>query len=173
MTSTPADLRAQAAESDRRAAESFDRCDTDGFVSQWANGITSRQLRLQADILEAGGVAEFPALFDLDGNLVAAKLVDGRYGQSWCLLATDDADSFAIGWFSPSHARKGERRLRTDRAKGFTEGTVKAPAKAGIAASGTGLAGAVTAHVTVYRADGGFSRDAEIVATVAGYDTDY
>ena len=42
MTSTAAQLR-EAAAADRQAAyDSFERCDTDGFMSQWASGLVDR-----------------------------------------------------------------------------------------------------------------------------------
>src|SRR5690606_26317917 len=58
------ELREMARGRDREAADSFDRCDTDGALSQWASGINAQKYRLQADIAENGGMWEFPALFD-------------------------------------------------------------------------------------------------------------
>ena len=69
------ELRSEAAKREQSAADSFDRCDTDGFLSQWASGLTARELRLQAEIEEADGLAEFRGLFDKDGNRIKAKLV--------------------------------------------------------------------------------------------------
>lgn len=167
-------LRASAAADRAAAAESFDRSDTDGFVTQWAHGISAHLKDAQADIVANGGMAEVPALFDLDGNLVAAKLVQTRYGMAWGILPSDDPSGRFVGWFNPSEARKGATRLATDRRKGYTEGVVKAPAKAEIVSSGTGLSGAASARVAVRRTDGGFSRDVEIVTTVSeGYNLDF
>ena len=171
---TPAELRAQAAENDRRAQESWERSDTDGFLSQWASGITARLQRRQAEILENGGKADFPALFDAEtGELVPAKLVETRYGLAWGILADDNPRSRFVAWFNESSARKGATRLRNDRRKGYTVGRVLAPAKAEIMGSGTGLAGAASAYVGVRRLDGGFSRDVEILETEAFYGKDW
>lgn len=167
---TPTEYREKAAEADRAAAESFDRCDTDGFLSQWANTITAQQHRLNADIVEQGGRSAFPALFDLDGNLVAAKFIPTRYGTAWGLLASDDPDAAITGWVNRSKAQDPARRAATLAQKGYTEGTVLAFARAKVCGSGTGLAGAANAYVAAVRTDGGFSRDVEIITRDANTD---
>jgi hypothetical protein len=165
MTTTASQHREAATAADTRAAESFDRCDTDGFVSQWASGITARLERAKADLADAGGLASFPALFDTDGNLVPAKLVDGRYGMVWGLLPGADPSGRFTGWFSPSGAAAAARRQATDARKGYQVGRVLAPAAATIMGSGTGLAGAASCYVGRYRTDGGYSAGAQIVTT--------
>lgn len=167
---TARELRDRAAKWSAESAASFERCDTDGFLSQWANDITARELRAQAEIVENGGRSEFPALFDLDGNLVAAKLVETRYGYAWALLESDDPRSRIVGWFNASKARTDDKRIAANTRKGYSVGRVLAPAKAEIMAHGTGLAGAASAYVGVRRTDGGFSRNAEVVETVSRYD---
>ena len=67
-------LKMEAEKSRQQSIESFDRCDTDGFLSQWANDMESQELLLQAQIESNNGLYEFPALFDLNGNRVRAKL---------------------------------------------------------------------------------------------------
>ena len=127
---TAADLRAQAAAHDIEAHASFERCDTDGALSQWASGINARQLRLEAEIVENGGVWEFPALFDLDGNWVPARDIDGRYGPCWMIL---DESGDATGEFAPFRpARKSTLEKR-----GYREGIVTRPAKADTGSSGS------------------------------------
>lgn len=160
---TPEELRAAAAEADARAEESFKRSDTDGFLSQWASGITARLYREQAAIEEDGGRIPVPALFDAEGNLVAARLVSGRYGVSWGLLPSDDPHGRFTGWFRPSKARTAARRQAADAARGYQVGLVRAQGKAEIMGSGTGLSGAASCYVGRRRADGGFSRDVEII----------
>jgi hypothetical protein len=168
-----ADLHRADAQAHRdEAAASFDRCDTDGFVSQWASGLSARQADLAAEIADNGGRAEFPALFDLDGNLVAAKLVyvNDRYSYGskvakWAVLADDDPRSAAVQWIKAFPVRRS-----TMVRKGYTEGTVLAPAKADLGGGGTGLAGALTVREVAVRTDGGFSRDVEIVTADAGYE---
>ena len=157
-TLTTADaLRAEAARHEQNAADSFDRCDTDGFVSQWASGLNARVARLQATIVENGGTAEFPALLDLDGNLVPAKLINGRFGMVWGLLASDDPQSEITSWVSAFPKRES-----TMRNKGFAEGHVRVKAKALVKGGGKGLAGAANCFAGTIRLDGGFDPNAEV-----------
>lgn len=146
--------------------ESFERSDTDGFLSQWASGLNGDKARVEAALIRAGGVDEFPALFTLDGELVAAKLIDGRYGPVWGILADDDPHGQITAWVNAFPTRKS-----TITRKGYVEGTVRAPARADITGGrGTGLSGALNCRAVVVRADGGFSRDVEIVSTCVEYD---
>jgi len=154
-------LRAQAARNEQAAADSFERCDTDGFVSQWALGVTAQQHRLQADIVENGGKGEFLALFDLDGNLVPAKLVETRYGVKFAVFATvADVKAYGapvVAWVDPFVKAKTLAR------KGYRKGHVLAAAKAELKGSGKGLAGAMSVRPVMVRTDGGFDPDAEVV----------
>lgn len=154
---TAEDHRRLAEEAEQRKADSWERSDTDGFMSQWAAGLSADKHRLAAEIAERGGRDYFPALFDLEGNLVAAKLVGTRYGMAWGLLESDDPDSSFTGWFNPSRARDEERARRTDAKKGYYVGTVLAPAKADLAGASLTSVRAVTKRI-----DGGFSREVEI-----------
>lgn len=119
-------LREKAAASERAAAESFERVDTDGFVTQWAHGVTADRDRLQAAILEDGGLATFPALFDDEEQYVPAFLNRGRFGPYW---KTIDGRTLKFG---------SQRRLREE---GLTEGLARFPAEAIIDGEGTGLSG--------------------------------
>src|SRR6476661_6496069 len=96
--------RAAAQAADQAAYDSFERCDTDGFLSQWASGLNAQKHRLQAEIEDNGGKWEFPALFDLDGNLVPAKLISTRYGMSWALLDPANPEGSFLGFFNDSQA---------------------------------------------------------------------
>lgn len=159
-------LRDEAAAKEREKRESFERSDTDGAASQWASGLAAERKRLEAQIVEQGGTHEFPALFDLDGNLVPAKLVSTRYGMSWAVLADpDDPHGEITDWIGESKARKADQRRKTMEKKGYREGVVRAPAKVKTAGSGTGMSGALSVNHYIGRADDGFSRDVEIVST--------
>lgn len=162
---TAEEHRQWARDSARQAAESFERCDTDGFLSQWASGLTADLHRAKARIADAGGTSSFPALFDMDGNLVAAKLVDTRYRRSWMLLGDDDPNGRAAGWFNPSKHSDPERRRANNAAKGFFVGKVAAPADAKLTSppGARGLGGATSVSVSVYRTDRGFSRDVTVL----------
>jgi hypothetical protein len=139
-----AGLRAEAARHEANAAESWERSDTDGFLSQWASGINAQKARAEADIAEAGGIATFSryVLEDLEGNAVAAKLINGRYGLCWAL---EDAAGKFTGEFITAHPARAatlERKGYREREEEFV-----AEATASIAANGTGLSGAATARV--------------------------
>jgi hypothetical protein len=153
---TGIELRDMAAQAERRAWESFERSDTDGYLSQWASGITAQLYRQQAEVADNGGRWEFAALFDLAGELVPAKYIETRYGMAWALLESDDPRSRIVGWFNPSRARNDATRRANDARKGYYVGRVAAPAKAD-------TAGATTVYVGVFRTDGGFSRDVQII----------
>jgi hypothetical protein len=122
MQKTSQQLLESAAAKEAEAAASFERCDTDGFLSQWALGIGAAKDRMEADLLEAGGVHEFPALFDLQGNWVRAKLIEGKYGTCWMLLdeAGEPTGKF-VGAFP--------KQRKTLEAKGYMEGYVIRPAR--------------------------------------------
>jgi hypothetical protein len=111
--------------------------------------------RLEADIAEAGGMWEFPALFDLEGNLVPAKEVEGQFGLSWMLL---NERGRCAGWFNPSRARNPEVRRRSNRKKGYYIGRVRVPADADLAGEN-----AFRVRPVALRKDNGWSPDAEIV----------
>lgn len=156
--------REQAALARQNAADSWDRSDTDGFVSQWASGINARVHDANARIAENGGTAEFAALADLDGNLVPAKLISTRYGMSWGVLSDpEDPHSSFTGWVNTSKSDDVAKQKAYLEKKGYKEVRVLAPAKATIIASGTGLSGAAGAYVGIRRSDGGFSRDVTVL----------
>lgn len=156
-TMTADELRAAARDARQSSAESWQRSDTDGFLSQWASDANAREYDARAELVDNGGVAEFPALFTVDGELVAAKLIDTRYGSRWALLASDDPRSRYVGFFGESYAASETRRRATNARKGFYVGTVKAPAYVKLSGNGYSLS------PRLFRADGGFSRDVEIV----------
>jgi hypothetical protein len=156
-TDTPDSLRA--------AADSFDRCDTDGFLSQWASGMTARKQRAQADLLEAGGMIEMSALFNLDGTVASTHRAYGEYGAYWVL---NDTASMRFGkrFFRPSKAQKAAIRRKNNAAKGFAEGIIRVAGYVDIVGSGTGLAGCASAYVaTLPSVDALKAGDYEIVST--------
>ena len=152
------ELKEQAAKHRKESYDSFERCDTDGFLSQWANNINARRCDMQAQIEFDGGKAEFPGLFDLEGNLVCAKLIDGRFGECWSLMEENTYKEYK---FTGKFISAFPKRKSTMEKKGYREGIVKAPAVAVIKGRGTGLSG--QAWVAVVRKDGGYSEDVEII----------
>jgi hypothetical protein len=160
---TAAQHREAAQASSDAEQASFERSDTDGFLSQWAHSMTARLHNEQAALADAGGMGEWPALFDLNGNLVPAKLVSTRFGIAWGILPSDDPDGRFVAWFSASSARKSATRRVNDAKKGYRVGRVLARTGAKVMGSGTGLSGAASAYVGRYRQDGGFSRDVTVL----------
>jgi hypothetical protein len=139
-------LRAEAAEAEARVQESWDRSDTDGFLSQWAGSMTAMKLRAQAKLEESGGLIEVRALFNLDGTVASTHYGYGDWGGYWVL--NDEATArYGKRFVSPSKAQKAATRRRNMRAKGFTVGTVRVRGYVDIVGSGTGLSGCVTARV--------------------------
>jgi hypothetical protein len=153
VNETAEQLRDRARQLEQAAADSFDRCDTDGFLTQWSQQMNASLHRLQADVLENGGVWTFPALFDLEGNLVAAKLVQTRHGLAWGVLASEDPHSAITKWLTAHPARES-----TLERKGYREGLVEAPGKAVLAGEQI-----TSVRPIVKRTDDGFSRDVAIV----------
>lgn len=115
-------LEASAAAHEAEREASFQRCDTDGFMSQWASGLCAQKDRAEARLLEAEGLAEFPALFDLQGQWVPARLIDGKFGPCWMVL--DHKGEFKgefVGAFPKQEATLAK--------KGYCEGVVMRPAR--------------------------------------------
>lgn len=179
---TAEELRAEADRCQQSAAESFERCDTDGFLSQWASGITARQYNMQARIAEAGGTARFAGLFNAAGERVKAKLVEvpsfQHFGTESKWLLLDEADK-ALVWVPRSgclymHCHVEADRTVLDEAPsgpsprskmakmGLHEELESAPAEAAIGGSGRGLSGCANAHVYIKRTDKGYPEDAAI-----------
>jgi len=136
-----AKLRAEAAQHDRDAADSFERCDTDGFLSQWASGLTGQQKRLEASLIENGGTTDIIGPVTVDGEPVRFRTVDTRYGRKWLVL--DDNDD-AVAWLDPFAVR-----MSTYRKKGYTLGQYQVRGIAKIIGSGTGLASAANCYAAI------------------------
>jgi hypothetical protein len=113
-------LRAKSQASHKAASDSFDRCDTDGFLSQWASDSMGSLYHYAARLADNGWTAEMDALFDLDGNLLDAEQRAGKYGTSWMIRNGDGT----VRWVSTSSARKGARRRAHYESKGVRVGRV-------------------------------------------------
>jgi hypothetical protein len=146
---TAEELRAEAARLDDRAAESFDRCDTDGALSQWSATATAMLRRAEAALIDDGGRHNFPCLFTLDGDIVPSRLRSGRYGQYWTI---EDGGTV-------NHPK----RMATLEAKGYRVGIVNRPAGVDQSIPFLGAPG------VCYRYPKGDWVDARIVHTGAGF----
>lgn len=81
--------------------DSFQRCDTDGFLSQWASGLSAQLAEEQESILRSGGKRTFYALGDLDGNELPDYREIGyydkfkfQYGRKWLVKHADGTTDF-------------------------------------------------------------------------------
>lgn len=146
QTKTPAEYTAEARTHYAAAEASFERCDTDGFLSQWAHGLSAQLAQLNAELAADGWVANFPALFDGDRRM-DAKLIPGQFGSVWLLSDTEEARYDRR--FVPF---AGNGKSRVQKSLGLHEADEMAPAKARITGKGTGLSG--SAWVEIYRTDG-------------------
>lgn len=121
MDHTPDEWRAMARECYQRSAESFERCDTDGFLSQWASDVTGRLYEQCAEVAARGGLWTFTVLADEAGNVIeGARNVKTRFGWAW---VTPDGQ-----WFNPSRDRDEDKARARNLAKGFSLVKVERPA---------------------------------------------
>lgn len=149
-------LEQSARDQRRRSQESFDRCDTDGFLSQWANDIGAELNRKKADILRNGGCALFPVLCDADGTVVADRVYRftntfAGYGtvRRW-KLPEDLAAKCGRKWIPAAAISKSRVQTKL----GLHEEDRWMPAYAAITTGGRhdrGLSGCANAFVGVFR----------------------
>ena len=146
-TKTAEQLRTESAQHIADAAASFERCDTDGFVSQWASEQMSGLKSRQADIAEAGGVWTFERLqlVKADGTPTDAREVNTRYGRKWRLDSTDQW----LPWSPARESTLGKRGYREVRE------TEVAPARAihWAPEGARGLSGATSVQTIIIRTD--------------------
>lgn len=134
-TRTAAEYREMAARSRKASADSWERSDTDGYLTQWACDSVAREYDVLADLVENGGKVEAQALFFLDGTLASADRRHNDYGYYW-LLNDEAAERFGKRFVSESNARKASTREKNYAKKGFAIGTVKGD---GVVVSGGNL----------------------------------
>jgi hypothetical protein len=146
---------AAASQDLQNASDSFERCDTDGFVSQWASGITADLNREKARICRQEGLDTFNGLYSGDTR-VRAKVVNGRFGYVWLI---DDCDQHLTGGraFIPTG-----KRSKVQRELGLSERQELAPAWVCTAGSGNGLAGAHSVRVITFRTGCKWGSDATL-----------
>lgn len=143
-------LKASAADRLRREEESFQRCDTDGFLSQWALSIGARKESEQAKVLANGGCWRFPVLL-FKGEVVATVIYHfndgfGGINRRW-KLPQALADKLGRRWVPVGRNSRVQKQLC------LSESDRWFPAKAEICGSGTGLSGAASAYVGIVKLD--------------------
>jgi hypothetical protein len=101
---TADEFRAMARASRKSSEDSFERSDTDGFLSQWASDTMARAYDLAATLAESNGRYDFEGLVDLTGNPVPCKIVETRYGPKWLVTSAWDErgqpTGDAVAWLS-------------------------------------------------------------------------
>ena len=90
---TADEYRALAKQAHERRIESFERCDTDGFVSQWAHQVTESTYHDMAWLAENDFKYTFETLVDAEGNLVPCREIETQYGVAYGVYASfEDAE---------------------------------------------------------------------------------
>lgn len=149
---TAQEYREMAAQDRSDKAESFERCDTDGFMSQWASGMMARLNDALAEIADNGGTAQFPCLMEGDRRVEAIlQNVYCKYTYSYkfqWLLGQGEARKYGRKTI-PFSGRSGKSRIQ--KKHGLSEAQETAPADAKIDAPHGG--GATSCYVLVYRTD--------------------
>jgi hypothetical protein len=159
-TKTAEDYRAEAARHEAAREESFQRSDTDGFLTQWAHGKSAELARARAKIAEAGGTSTFRGLYRRsDGKRMRAKLISYRCSYTgstkwaWSFRNADGSIDRSVGLLNDTCSTRGKLYK-----SGYEVRDETAPAAARMDGEGTGLSG--TVWVSVYRTDGGYPADA-------------
>lgn len=120
---TADEWREMARECRQRSADSFDRCDTDGFLSQWASDSLANTYRYLAELAEGSGdvqVITWPMMATPSGDWVPVpewRWVKGNFRSSVRVW-----DGTNVHWWNPSQARKAATAQRNDEKKGFRWG---------------------------------------------------
>lgn len=154
---TAEEYEAESRQALQAREESFERSDTDGFLSQWAHGLTSALAQTKAAIVRAGGRSEFWGLYTQDGRRVAARVVESQYGCSW-LLREDEAEKVGRKFIPCGETSRIQKKL------GLCEKREMAPAWAKYEGRGFGLSG--SCWVATFRTGDKWGQDATPV--VAG-----
>ena len=116
----------------QESLDSFDRCDTDGFLSQWALQRMAFLENHKKELCEKFGLHTFLGLYK--GNRrIKAKQILGEYGYSWLLHETE-REEFAGRTFLPFN--NGNGRSKILKSFGLEELKVKSPAWVDFAKNG-------------------------------------
>lgn len=164
---TAEEYRKAASENFRRKEESFQRCDTDGFLSQWALGINAELMNKKADILDNDCMDTFIGLYEGNRRVKAKMIVnifDGyRVVHSW-FLHKDEEDLIARRGkpFLPTgNNSRILKNLGLNECKEFDKAWAKIDVPAG--AKSTGLSGCANAFVRVYRCGDIWGGDTKLI----------
>jgi hypothetical protein len=127
MSTTKAqELREQAKQARQDSLDSFERCDTDGFLSQWASDCSARLLSAEADLAEYDYIWRFTTLGDAEGNLIPNKKIETKFGYAYAIFQSF-ADLEVRGAQIIQWVGTGEKAIAK---KGYTPILVEAKGKA-------------------------------------------
>ena len=110
-TKADADIyREESRRCHQRSYESFQRCDTDGFLSQWAADQMAAKYRLMADLADNDGMWTFRTL-GRNGVMIPCREIKTRYGWKWGVYASfEDAANCGeiVEWVSEGKRGPGK-----------------------------------------------------------------
>lgn len=153
---TASDYREMAKQSLKARADSFDRCDTDGFVSQYCDGLNAELNNRQADILERGGQWEFQGLYDGSRRL-KAKLINTKFGYAW-LLHEDEEKLYGRKFIPCGQNSRVQKKLGLCELKETDEAWAKLDG-----GNATGFSGLSQLRVKVYRKNNNWGATAKLL----------
>src|SRR5499427_2747196 len=152
-------LRGESSRREREKQESFERCDTGGFLSQWSLGLSAERDRAQARICDDHGRSSFPGLYQGDRR-VRARMITKQFGHrhvsSWLLHESETELRAARG--KPFIPVDYTGNSKIQKALGLMERPEEDWAWAKIEGRGTGLSG--TCWVEIYRMGDKWGADA-------------
>ena len=128
----------------KRKQDSFERCDTDGFVSQYCSGLMGQLNRAKADIIKNGGYASFWVLMDAEGNIVSDYDFCNQYGKNTWIIKDEYVKQIGRKFVPTGDNSRVQKRL------GLSEEQVEAQAWADLEGSGRGTGGLGSVYVDCY-----------------------
>lgn len=131
------------------------------FLTDKASAVGDAAKRMKEEIEANGGKMEFPALYDLNGNLQHAFLVNGQFGPVWKVM--DKSGEYVDKWVSASKAQNPKTRKANYEKKGYRVGRVKSPAYVRIEGNGTGMGSMHTVHANLRQYNNAKLEDMEVL----------
>lgn len=149
-------LTAAAKSSISRAEESFQNCDTDGFLSQWGYTMTLLLNNRKVEILKNGGMIQARVLLDRDGNIASDWITTFPpanapwiVNRSW-KLTQEDGNKIGRRYIPVGENSRIQKKYGFREEIRWCRGFAKITAPAG----SRGLSGASLAYIGNFREDG-------------------
>lgn len=125
-------FRTSSAKHHQNAQDSFDRCDTDGFISQYSSGLNGQLDHAKALLADRGGLTVVPVIIDLaTDQIIGVRSVHGKFGES--IPCQKDGKTL---WIAPYAKRES-----TYTAKGVRQAFMHCYAFCKFSGSGYGFSG--------------------------------